>query len=80
MSNQRRVMGIVRTVLWESIEECELVDLRAGFLAFYSELEQDIEDSDDTEEVQKQMAECCEEIAAMTDDINAVRSLFCIHK
>ena len=79
MSNQRRVLGIVRTVLWESIEECELVDLRAGFLAFYSELEQDLEDSDDPD-LREQMADCCEEIAEMTADINAVRALFCSHK
>ena len=79
MSIQCRVLGIVRTVLRDSIEECELVDLRAGFLAFYSDLELDLEDSDDLD-LREQMAECCEEIAAMTDDINAVRALFCSHK
>ena len=80
MSIQCRVLGIVRTVLRKSIEECELVDLRTGFQDYYSDLELDLEYSDDPEEVQKQMAECCEEIAAMTDDINAVRALFCSHK
>ena len=80
MSNQRRVLGIVRAVLWEQITESELVDLRTGFLAFYSDLELDLECADDPEEVQKQMAECCEEIAVMSDHINTVRALFCSHK
>ena len=80
MSNQRRVLGIVRTVLRESLEESELVDLRTGFQDYYSDLELDLECADDPEEVQKQMAECCEEIAAMSDHINTVRALFCSHK
>ena len=80
MSIQCRALEIVRTVLLDSIEECELVALRAGFQDYYSELEQDLEDSDDPAEVQEQMADCIEEIAAMSDDINAVRALFCSHK
>ena len=79
MSIQCRALEIVRTVLLDSIEECELMALRAGFLDFYSELEQDLEDSDDPE-VREQMADCSEEIAAMTADINTVRALFCSHK
>ena len=79
MSIQCRALEIVRTVLLGSLEECELVALRAGFLDFYSELEQDLEDSDDPE-VREQMAECSEDIAALTTDINAVRALFCSHK
>ena len=67
-------------VLRKSIEECELVDLRTGFQDYYSDLELDLEYADDPEEVQKQMAECSEDIAALTDDINAVRALFCSHK
>ena len=79
MSIQCRALRTVREVLLDSLEECELVALRAGFLDFYSELEQDLEDSDDPE-VREQMADCSEEIAAMTADINAVRALFCSHK
>jgi len=30
--------------------------------------------------VREQMADCSEEIAAMTADINTVRALFCSHK
>jgi len=77
---QCRALEIVRTVLLDSIEECELMALRAGFLDFYSELEQDLEDLPDDPDVREQMADCSEEIAAMTADINTVRSLFCSHK
>jgi len=77
---QCRALEIVRTVLLDSIEECELMALRAGFLDFYSELEQDLEDLPDDPDVREQMADCSEEIAAMTADINTVRALFCSHK
>ena len=80
MSIQCRALRIVREVLLDSLEECELVAVRTGFQDYYSELEQDLEDSDDPAEVQEQMADCIEEIAAMSDDINAVRALFCSHK
>ena len=80
MSIQCRVLRIVREVLLDSLEECELVAVRTGFQDYYSDLELDLEYSDDPEEVQKQLAECCEEIAAMTADINVVRALFCSHK
>ena len=80
MSISPRALHIVRTHLLLCLQQCELVALRTGFLDFYSELEQDLEDSDDTEEVQEQMADCSEEIAAMTADINTVRALFCSHK
>ena len=76
---QCRALRTVREVLLDSLEECELVAVRAGFQDYYSELEQDLEDSDDPE-VREQMADCSEEIAAMTADINTVRSLFCSHK
>jgi len=79
MSIQCRALRIVREVLLDSLEECELVDVRTGFLDFYSELELDLEDFDDPD-VREQMAECSEEIAAMTADINTVRALFCSHK
>ena len=80
MSIQCRALRIVREVLLDSLEECELVAVRTGFQDYYSELEQDLEDSDDPADVQEQMADCCEEIATMTADINAVRALFCSHK
>ena len=80
MSISPRALHIARTHLLDSLEKCELVAVRTGFLDFYSELEQDLEDSDDPAEVQEQMADCSEEIAAMTADINAIRSLFCSHK
>ena len=79
MSIQCRVLRIVREALLDSLEECELVAVRTGFQDYYSELEQDLEDSDDPE-VREQMADCSEEIAAMTADINTVRALFCSHK
>jgi len=79
MSIQCRALRIVRTVLLDTLEECELVDLRTGFQDYYSELELDLEDFDDPD-VREQMADCSEEIAAMTADINTVRSLFCSHK
>ena len=80
MSIQCRALRIVRTVLLDTLEECELVAVRAGFLDFYSELEQDLEDLPDDPDVREQMADCSEEIAAMTADINTVRSLFCSNK
>ena len=80
MSIQGRALGIVRTHLLDSLEKCELVALRTGFLDFYNELEQDLEDLPDDPEVREQMADCSEEIAAMTADINTVRALFCSHK
>ena len=73
-------MKIVRAVLLDSVEECELVAVRTGFQDFYSELEQELEDSDDPVEVQEQMADCSNEIAAFTADINTVRAFFCSHK
>jgi len=79
MSIQCRALRIVRTVLLDTLEECELVDLRTGFQDYYSELELDLEDFDDPD-VREQMADCSEEIAAMTSDINTVRALFCSHK
>ena len=80
MSISPRALHIVRTHLLDSLEKCELVALRTGFLDFYSELEQDLEDLPDDPEVREQMADCSEEIAAMTADINTVRALFCSHK
>ena len=80
MSIQCRALRIVREVLLDSLEECELVDVRTGFLDFYSELEQDLEDVPDDPDVREQLADCSEEIAAMTADINTVRALFCSHK
>jgi len=80
MSIQCRALRIVREVLLDSVEECELVAVRTGFQDFYNELEQELEDSDDPAEVQEQMADCSEEIAAMSADINTVRALFCSHK
>ena len=80
MSVQCRVLRIVREALLDSLEECELVAVRKGFQDFKSALEQELEDSDDPAEVQEQMADCSEEIAAMSADINTVRALFCSHK
>jgi len=80
MSIQCRVLRIVREALLDSLEECELVAVRTGFQDFKSALEQELEDSDDPAEVQEQIADCSEEIAAMSADINTVRALFCSHK
>jgi len=80
MSIQCRALRIVREVLLDSVEECELVAVRTGFQDFYNELEQELEDSNDPADVQEQMADCSEEIAAFTADINTVRALFCSHK
>ena len=80
MSVQCRVLRIVREALLDSLEECELVAVRKGFQDFKSALEQELEDSDDPAEVQEQIADCSEEIAAMSADINTVRALFCSHK
>ena len=87
---QCRALRTVREVLLDSLEECELVAVRTGFQDFKSALEQELEDSDDpaesseaagaTRRVQEQMADCSEEIAAMSADINTVRALFCSHK
>ena len=80
MSISPRALHIVRTHLLDSLQQCELVALRTGFLDFYSELEQDLEDLPDDPEVREQMADCIEDIAAMSADINTVRALFCSHK
>ena len=64
----------------DSVEEWELAAMRTGFQDFKSALEQELEDSDDPAEVQEQIANCSEEIAAMSADINTVRALFCSHK
>jgi len=80
MSIQCRALRIVREILLDSVDEWELVAVRTGFQDFKSALEQELEDSDDPAEVQEQMADCNEEIAAFTADINTVRALFCSHK
>jgi len=80
MSIQCRALRIAREVLLDAIEEWELVSLREGFQDFKSALEQELEDSDDPADVQEQMADCSNEIASFTADINTVRALFCSHK
>ena len=80
MSIQCRALRIVREVLLDAVEEWELVSLRKGFQDFYSALQQELEDSDDPADVQEQMKDCSDELAALSDDINTVRALFCSHK